>query len=195
MTNKAEHIGLFFGSFNPVHVGHLALANYVVENTEIEEIWFVVSPQNPFKKSNDLLETKHRIKILELSIKRYEKFKVTDIELGLPTPSYTYYTLRELRNIHPEKHFTIIIGSDNLVNLSRWKNATEILEQNSVLVYPRPNYPINVKDLSKSIRIIEAPVFNIDSTSIRKGLNKGKNYCYLIPNEAYKYILKNNFYR
>lgn len=195
MAKKKRNIGLFFGSFNPIHVGHLALSNYIVENTIIEEIWFVVSPQNPFKQSNDLLEAKQRIKLLELSIKKYDKFKVKDIELGLPTPSYSYHTLRELRKINPEVHFTIIMGSDNLENLSKWKNVDEILNQNSVLVYPRTNYPLNKNTLSKSIDTIEAPVFNIDSTTIRKGLKEGKNYCFLIPNKAYKYIVRNHLYK
>ncbi|TLX76556.1 nicotinate-nucleotide adenylyltransferase [Labilibacter sediminis] len=195
MHSSANNIGLFFGSFNPVHVGHLALANYIVENSDIDEIWFVVSPQNPFKQTSDLIEARHRIKMLELSTQRYCKFKVEDIETNLPTPSYTYNTLRELRKANEDKDFTIIMGSDNLLYLNRWKNIAEILEHTSVLVYPRPNYPINSEELTGNTKIIEAPVFNIDSTSIRKGLKNGMNYCFLIPKEAHEYIEQNHLYQ
>jgi nicotinate-nucleotide adenylyltransferase len=193
--HKAKHnIGLYFGSFNPVHVGHLALANYLVENSAIDELWFVVSPQNPHKHVNDLLDAQHRVKMLQLAIEEYDAFKVCTIELDLPTPSYSYKTLRELSVKYPHYQFTLIMGGDNLPKLSIWKNADEILNNYSILVYPRPNYPIDKSHLKSNIMLIEAPVFNIDSTAIRKGLHEGKRYPYLIPSKAYQYIVENKLY-
>ena len=188
MINTLSHIGLYFGSFNPVHVGHLALANFVVENTELEEIWFVVSPQNPYKETAELVDASHRVKMLQLSTHDYPKFKICDIELTLPTPSYTYATMRELSKIAPHTKFTIIMGSDNLPNLKRWKNAQEILTRHSFMVYPRPGYDINKEDLADHIKIFNAPVFDIDSTAIRKGIRDGKDYRFLVPREAFRYI-------
>ncbi|WP_068472507.1 nicotinate (nicotinamide) nucleotide adenylyltransferase [Saccharicrinis aurantiacus] len=189
-----NNIGLFFGSFNPVHIGHLALANYIVENSNLNEIWFVVSPQNPFKKSNDLIDTKHRITMLELCVNNYSKFKVSAIEQELPSPSYSYVTLRELRKLHPANNFSIIMGSDNLELLMKWKNIDEIIKNHKIIVYPRPGYPIINHDDVPNLDIVEAPVFNIDSTRIRKGILEGKNYSFLVPINAYSYITKNNLY-
>ncbi|WP_282037404.1 nicotinate (nicotinamide) nucleotide adenylyltransferase [Saccharicrinis aurantiacus] len=189
-----NNIGLFFGSFNPVHIGHLALANYIVENSNLNEIWFVVSPQNPFKKSNDLIDTKHRITMLELCVNNYSKFKVSAIEQELPSPSYSYVTLRELRKLHPDNNFSIIMGSDNLELLMKWKNIDEIIKNHNIIVYPRPGYPIINHDKVPNLDIVEAPVFNIDSTRIRKGILEGKNYGFLVPKNAYSYITKNNLY-
>ena len=194
MKVKNVNIGLYFGSFNPVHVGHLALANYIVENSILDEIWFIVSPQNPYKSKSDLIEALHRVNMLEASITNYSKFKVCDIELNLPTPSYSYTTLRELSKIHPTYNFTIIMGSDNLKELDRWKNIDEIINNYNILVYPRPGYEIKPDELNQNISSIDAPVFDIDSTTIRKGLKEGKNYPFMIPKEAHQYIYSNNLY-
>lgn len=193
MTNKVK-TGLFFGSFNPVHIGHLALANYIAENSELDEVWFIVSPQNPFKKSSDLIDTKHRINMLELCIKKYPKFKVNGIELELPTPSYTYITLQSLRQKYPTHNFSVIMGSDNFALLSKWKNSSDIIKQHPIIVYPRPEYPIVIDKKIKDLNIIEAPVFNIDSTSIRKGIKTHKDYRFLVPEKAYEYILTHKLY-
>ena len=195
MGDKKRHIGLFFGSFNPVHVGHLALANYIAENSEIDEVWFVVSPQNPFKETGDLIDAEHRVKMLEESIGSYPKFKVCDIELKLPTPSYTYKTLNKLTSLYSNFNFSIIMGSDNLINLHRWKNIDEIMKLCSIKIYPRPDYPINEDLLTNSISIIDAPVFNISSTLIREGLYQDKNYSYLIPQKAHEYIKNQGLYK
>ncbi|MGQ1783564.1 MULTISPECIES: nicotinate (nicotinamide) nucleotide adenylyltransferase [unclassified Saccharicrinis] len=195
MTNTGNNIGLYYGSFNPVHIGHLALANFIVENSALDEIWFVVSPQNPYKEASELAEAKHRVRMLELSIKDYTKFKVCSIELNLPTPSYTYATLRELSKLHPHNKFTVIIGGDNLPYLKRWKNAEEILANYSFMVYPRPGYNIDQHDLSDNIQVFYAPVFDIDSTSIRKGIRDGKDYRFLVPHEAFQYLIEKELYR
>jgi nicotinate-nucleotide adenylyltransferase len=165
MIKRKEHIALYFGSFNPVHVGHLALANYMAENISVDQIWFVVSPQNPHKESSELIDAVHRIKMLELSIHFYDKFSVCDIELHLPTPSYTYRTLRTLRKNYPDKHFSIILGGDNLQSFNRWKNTEEIIGQCIVYVFPRPGYEVSKSDVKKKhFKVIDAPFFDIDST-------------------------------
>ncbi len=194
MPETLKHIGLFFGSFNPVHVGHLALANYIAENSEIDEIWFVVSPQNPFKESDELIDAEHRVNMLQESINQYPRFKVCDIELNLPTPSYTYNTLNKLTELYPNYNFSIIMGSDNLINLNRWRNVDEIMKLCSIKIYPRPEYPILKELITNSISVIDAPVFDISSTLIRKGLSEGKNYSYLIPKKAHDYIVKHGLY-
>ena len=194
MSKVVSSIGLYFGSFNPVHVGHLALANFIVENTELEEIWFVVSPQNPHKESTELIDATHRVKMLERSTKNYGKFKVCDIELQLPTPSYTYITLRKLSELHPDCSFTIIMGADNLPYLNRWKNTDEILNNYQVMVYPRPGHKVNQEDIKENITIVSAPTFDIDSTSIRKGIKEGKEYRFLIPDTVFDYIRQNSLY-
>ncbi len=194
MGDKLKNIGLFFGSFNPVHVGHLALANYIVENSELNEIWFIVSPQNPFKQTEDLIDSAHRVNMLKLSIRDYSSFRVNDIELNLPTPSYTYKTLIKLKEIHPDVRFTLIMGSDNLIKMHLWREIDDIQHQCSLMVYPRPDYPTENKNLNIIPTIINAPLFNIDSTSIRKGLHQGKKYQFLIPEQAYQYIIENKLY-
>lgn len=194
MSNN-NRIGLFFGSFNPVHVGHLALANFIAENTGLSQIWFIVSPQNPFKEENDLADTILRIKMLEASVRDYTKFKICDIELSLPTPSYTYLTLKELQKLYPDYNFTIIMGSDNLQQLHRWNSAEQIAQDYDLIIYPRPGFKIDNKHLNLRLEIIEAPVFNIDSTTIRQGIKLGKNYEFMVPKEAYDYIVKNGLYQ
>ncbi len=194
MSNNTQ-IGLFFGSFNPVHVGHLALANFIVEQTNIDELWFVVSPQNPFKKSHHLIDATHRVQMLQHAIDSYSKFKVCDIELQLPTPSYTYKTLQELREKYSQTDFSIIMGSDNLEMLNKWAHIDEIIQHHSFLVYPRPGYPIVNHPKIKNIKVVEAPVFNIDSTTIRDGFRQHKDYRFLIPTEAYNYIHEHQLYK
>ena len=194
MTNN-NNIGLYFGSFNPVHIGHLALANYLAENTHLNELWFVISPQNPHKNSEHLIDANHRLKMLEKSIQSYPSLKVCDIELHMPTPSYTYATLNELAKQYPNNIFTIIMGGDNLAHLKRWKNAEDIMGKFPIMVYPRPGFKINESDKSEDIQVIDAPVFNIDSTTIRQGIKNGKQYPFLVPQEAYTYILQHKLYK
>lgn len=194
MPRKEKHIGLFFGSFNPVHVGHLSLANYIIENTSLNEIWFVVSPQNPFKESIHLIDPAHRVNMLKLSIQGYSAFKVCDIELKLSTPSYSYKTLQELERLYPKDKFTIIMGSDNLLTLDRWRNIEEILAHYQIMVYPRPGYKMDKNHHLKQVTTVDAPVFDIDSTTIRQGLKEGKDYRFLIPAQAYQYIKEEKLY-
>jgi len=187
--------GLFFGSFNPVHVGHLALANYIIENTDLEEVWFIVSPQNPFKDATDLIEPEHRIKMLKNAIGNYPHFKINEMELKLPTPSYTYKTIGELKKSYPDHTYTIIMGSDNFEHLHRWKNVEYVIETCPIIVYPRPGYEIDYHQLTDTITSIDAPVFNIDSTSIRAGILTGKDYRFLMPLGTMEYITEHNLYK
>ncbi len=195
MADPQKHIGLFFGSFNPVHVGHLALANFIAENCDINEIWFVVSPQNPFKESTDLIQAEHRVNMLHESIHDYPKFKVCDIELNLPTPSYTYNTLNELIHQNPDVSFTIIMGSDNLIMLEKWRNIDDIMQMCNIFIYPRPGFPVSAELIKNNMTVIEAPVFDISSTLIRDGLSEEKNYSFLVPKKAHDYIVTHGLYK
>jgi nicotinate-nucleotide adenylyltransferase len=187
-------IGLFFGSFNPIHVGHLILANYMAQNTDLEQIWFVVSPQNPFKKSLSLLHEFERFKMVELATADNHKLKVSDIEFGLSKPSYTIDTLSVLSEKFPEHTFTIILGEDNLVNFENWKNYEKILEYYDIVVYPRPKTPKhNFKDHPK-VRIVDAPIFEISSTFIRKLIKENKDYSYLVTEPVKAHIALKKYY-
>ena len=154
-----KKIGLFFGSFNPVHIGHLILANYFTENTDLEEVWLVVSPQNPFKQKQSLLANHHRLQLVNRAVEEYPKLKVSDIEFGLPTPSYTSTTLAHLEEKYPEKDFALLIGEDNLCTFHKWKNYQLILERHQLYVYPRVNVneiPAEFKEHPK-IKLVNAP--------------------------------------
>ncbi len=194
MANHKKKTGLYFGSYNPVHVGHLALANFIAENLHLDEIWFVVSPHNPFKDSSVLIEAEHRINMLNIATNDYPKFKVCDIELQLPKPSYTYKTIIEINRQYPDLDLSIIMGSDNVINIDKWKNIDDIMAQCQIIVYPRPGYIVNKEELSENFLFIEAPVFDIDSTLIRKGLSEDKDYRFLLPCSVYKYIKENNLF-
>ncbi len=193
MDNPIE-IGLYFGSFNPVHKGHISLADYITKHSSIQEVWFIVSPQNPFKMASELADSEHRLQMLQLSISSYKNLKVCDIELNLPTPSYTYKTLRELRAKYPNNHFSVIMGADNLPFLHRWKNADEILNQHSFIIYPRPGYTIDSKYIKENIETIDAPIFDYDSTSIREKIKLGESFDEVIPQGAYNYICDHKLY-
>nr|WP_321451086.1 nicotinate (nicotinamide) nucleotide adenylyltransferase [uncultured Carboxylicivirga sp.] len=183
-----KQIGLFFGSFNPIHIGHLALANYMCEFEEMDEVWFVVSPQNPFKITDDLLNTDERIIMAKLATAAYPKFKVEDIETRMPKPSYTIDTLTELRKEHNDCFFNIIMGADNIVNVHQWKDSDRIISDYCILVYPRTGYTTNNLSLPLSVKITDAPIIEISSTQIREWLKKGLNIPYFITPSVADYI-------
>lgn len=196
MTNPQEiKTGLLFGSFNPIHIGHLALANFIMEYAPLDEIWFVVSPQNPFKESNELIDEDKRLTMVELAIKPESRFKACNIEFSLPKPSYTIHTLQKLQENYPLHRFHIIMGGDNLLSINRWKNADEIISGFPILVYPRPGFEI--KDMPKKgdIRIMEAPLLDISSTFIRQGLSEGKKLRFLLPDAVFKLIEAEGLYK
>lgn len=192
MKNK---VGLFFGSFNPVHNGHLMLANYIVEYTDLDSIWFVVSPQNPFKDINSLLQDSHRLEMLRRAIGNDSRFEACDIEFDMPKPSYTIDTLRCLSSKYPNTDFYLICGMDNLVNFRKWKDYQSILDNYRLMVYPRKNYDGGDMLSHESVQIVDAPEIEISSTFIRNAVSEGKDIRYFMPEGSYKYMTDNNFYK
>jgi nicotinate-nucleotide adenylyltransferase len=187
-------IGLFFGSFNPIHVGHLIIGNTMAETTDLHEIWYVVSPQNPFKKNQSLLHEFDRFDMVTAAIFDNPKFKVSDIELNLPKPSYTIDTLTYLSDQYPYHTFVLIIGEDNLNQLKNWKNFEQILEQYELYVYPRPiSQPSELRNHPK-VRFVEAPLLEISATYIRSLVKQGKSIRYLVSKEVEELILSRKFY-
>lgn len=187
-------IGLFFGSFNPIHNGHLMLANYLAEYGGLDEIWFVVSPQNPFKDKKSLLADRHRLYMVEMAIKGDERFQVCDIEFYMPQPSYTIDTLTRLQERHPNTDFYLICGMDNIESFKKWKNYEAILQYHHLMVYPRKGYSSNELVEHPSVTVVEAPEIEVSSTFIRNAIGEGKDVRYFVPKEVYKYIVDMHFY-
>ncbi|MFC2098769.1 nicotinate (nicotinamide) nucleotide adenylyltransferase [Bacteroidota bacterium] len=187
-------VGLYFGSFNPIHIGHMAIANYMVENTEMNQLWFVVSPQNPFKARRTLLADHHRLELVERAIGEDERFRASDIEFKMPTPSYTIDTLAWLSEKHPLVNFVIIMGSDGLPVFPKWKNASEIQKNYKRYVYPRPGYPVETS-LQSNLEVVDAPLIEISSSFIRKAISEGKDVRHFLPPGAWEYLDEMNFYR
>lgn len=188
-------VGLFFGSFNPVHVGHMVLANYMLEFTDLERIWFVVSPHNPLKKKNSLLDEKQRLHLVTLAIGDNNKMKASNIEFKLPQPSYTINTLTYLRENYPLHNFALIMGADNLQSFHKWKNHEEILKQYELYVYPRPGFDGgSFKDHPK-VKFINAPLMEVSSTAIRQAIKDKKDMRYFMPDAVWQYIKGMNFYK
>lgn len=190
-----KHVGLLFGSFNPVHIGHLALANYILEYEKPDEIWFVVTPLNPFKESDDLLDENLRIEIIQLAIEMEPRFKASNFEFSLPRPSYTIDTLDRLTQKFPRNEFSLIMGADNLLAIDKWKEPERLLQQYRLLVYPRPGYPLEQAKTHPNIQIIQAPLFDISSTMIREALHASKNIRFLLPHGVYDFIREKRLYQ
>jgi len=189
-----EKIGLFFGSFNPIHNGHLMLTNYLAEYGGLDEIWFVVSPQNPFKDKKSLLADRHRLYMVEMAIKGDERFQVCDIEFYMPQPSYTIDTLTRLQERHPNTDFYLICGMDNIESFKKWKNYEAILQYHHLMVYPRKGYSSNELVNHPSVMVVEAPEIEVSSTFIRNAISEGKDVRYFVPKDVYKYIVDMHFY-
>lgn len=191
-----KHIGLLFGSYNPVHIGHMVLANYFAEFSEMDQVWMVVSPHNPLKKQSSLLADHHRFQMVETAIgEDYKKIKASKIEFGLPVPSYTIHTLAHLTEQYPNDKFSLIMGSDNLENFHKWKNYEQILENHFLYVYPRPEHSGgDLKDHPK-VKWTEAPLMQISSTFIRKAIKNKKDVRFYLPAAVYEYIEEMNFYK
>lgn len=190
------NIGLLFGSFNPIHTGHLLIANYMVEYTELDKIWFVVSPQNPFKVNDELLDENLRLKMIEMAIADDSRFEACNIEFGMPKPNYTYLTLTTLAEKYPEHQFTPIIGGDNLQSFHLWKNYESILENYQMFVYRRAGFHENpLLANHKKISLYEVPLLNISSTYIRETLQAGKSIRYLVPKVVKEFIDEHHLYQ
>jgi nicotinate-nucleotide adenylyltransferase len=193
-------IGLYFGSFNPVHIGHIAIAGYMTEFAGLDQVWFVVSPHNPLKKKETLLADNHRIYMTQLAIGDSDRLKVSDIEFKLPIPSYTIDTLTYLREKYPKNEFCLVMGEDNLYTLHKWKNADELVKKYPIFVYPRPDSgkPSSLlleQILSKAdIHQVNAPLMDISGTFIRDGIKNRKDMSYFLPEPVWKYIKEMHFY-
>ncbi len=188
--------GLFFGSFNPVHIGHMALANYFVEYTDIDELWFVISPHNPLKKKESLLNDQLRLDMVELAIDNDVRFRSCDVEFRMPTPSYTIDTLTRLTEKHPEREFVLIMGADGLPSFHKWKNYEMIITQYRRYVYPRPGYPIPESNEKDNLVVMEkAPFIDISSSFIRSSFEAGKKPDRFLPDPVFRYIDKHRLYR
>lgn len=186
---------LFFGSFNPVHNGHLMLANYLVEYGGLDDLWFVVSPHNPFKDKETLLDDRHRLRMLELAVEGDERFEVSDIEFYMPKPSYTIDTLVRLSERHPNNEFYLVCGLDNLKRFPKWKNADVILRDYHILVYPRKGFDGGELLQHPHVHLLDAPEIEVSSTFIRNAISEGRDVRYFVPEKVYKYIDEMGFYK
>lgn len=198
-------IGLYFGTYNPIHVGHLIIANHMAERDDMDQVWLVLTPQNPLKNNNNLLQDYHRLALLKIAIDDNFKLRASDIEFSLPKPSYTVDTLAHLREQYPEHQFALIMGEDNLRTFHKWKNYEVILERHQIYVYPRP---ITLAELNNHVAptmseihnhtnviITDSPMMQISSTIIRNNIQKGQSIQYLVTDPVRQYIDEMNFYR
>jgi nicotinate-nucleotide adenylyltransferase len=188
-------IGLYFGSFNPVHHGHLIIASYILQHTDLDQVWFVVSPQNPLKPSAGLLNEYHRFYLVQLAVEAEPNLKASDIEFRLPKPSYTVNTLTYLQEKYPNHQFSIIMGSDSFQNLSRWKNYEYILQHYPIYIYRRPGHDIVNEFPDAKVTIMDAPLLQISATYIRNNIKEGKSIRYLVPEKVQEEIERNGYYR
>lgn len=187
-------VGLYFGSFNPIHIGHLIIANHVLNETSLEKIWFVVSPQNPFKSSSTLLNEYDRLHLVQKAVENDNRLKASDIEFSLPRPSYTSQTLSYLTEKYPSHEFTILMGSDSFQNLGKWKNAETIIKHFPILVYRRPQFEIT-DSLNARLTVLQAPLLEISATYIRTCVQTGKSIKYLVPKPVEEEIENSGFYK
>lgn len=186
--------GLYFGSFNPIHIGHLIIANHVLNETDLDEVWFVVSPQNPFKPSATLLNEYDRLHLVQKAIDGDARLKASDVEFALPKPSYTAVTLTYLAEKYPTRQFSILMGSDSFQNLHKWHNYTAITGRYPLLVYLRPDFPVRDK-LGADVTILKAPLLEISATHIRQLISEKKSIKYLVPAPIEAELAENRFYK
>lgn len=187
-------VGLFFGSFNPIHIGHMIIAQTVFETAGIEELWFVVSPQNPFKRNKSLLHEFDRLDLVEMATRENPKFKTCDVEFHMPKPSYTIDTLTLLSEKHPNHQFRLIMGGDNLLHFRKWKNSEQILEHYGLIVYPRPGQMDTGFDDHDNINFIKSPLLDISATFIRNAIKEGRSIKYLVPESVEMHIQSKGLY-
>lgn len=190
-------VGLFFGSFNPIHIGHLVIANHLVEHSDLDQVWFVVTPHNPFKKKSSLLDNHQRLEMVYRATKDYPKLKPSDIEFNLTQPNYTINTLVHLQEKYADYEFALIMGEDNLKGFHKWKNFKLILDDHHIYVYPRMSKGPTETPFKghKKIHKVEAPIMELSSTFIRKAIKDGKNIQPMLPEHVWEYLDEMNFYK
>ena len=187
-------IGLYFGSFNPIHHGHLIIASHVANNTDCQQVWFVVTPQNPLKTQNSLLNESHRKQLLDLSIEGDVQLRSSNIEFKLPKPSYTIDTLTYLSEQYPQHSFAVIMGSDAFTNIKKWKNWQTLIANYPIIIYDRPGFPIDPEMLTNSVSVLKAPLLQISSTLIREMIKKNQPIRYLVPDVVVEEIKNQGYY-
>ena len=187
--------GLFFGSFNPVHVGHMIIANFLATQTDLTEVWFVVSPHNPHKDKKTLARDHDRLHLVQLAIGDNPRLRASDVEFKLPQPSYTVDTLAQLRDAFPDREFALIMGGDNLPNLHKWKNYEVLLRDYTIYVYQRPEYELGKLADHPAIVLLDAPLMKISASYIRQCLRAGYSVQYLVPDPVYAYLEQTTLYR
>ncbi|MEM9981175.1 MAG: nicotinate (nicotinamide) nucleotide adenylyltransferase [Bacteroidota bacterium] len=187
-------VGLFFGSFNPIHIGHLIIADTLAANSDLAEVWLVISPHNPFKKRSTLLHAFDRYDMVDKATYDNHRLRPCDIEFHMPQPSYTIDTLTYLQEKHPKKEFVLLMGSDNLVNFGKWKNYEQILHYYSIYVYPRPNIKETLFHTHPKVKMVEAPLLDISATYIRNCVKEGKSIRYLVDEAVEALIRRKKFY-
>lgn len=188
-------IGLFFGSFNPIHIGHLIIANFMATQSDLKEVWLVVSPQNPLKKKSTLANDYDRLNLVRLAIDDNPKLRASDVEFALPKPSYTIDTLTHLKDKYPDKQFALIMGGDNLANLHKWKNYELLLRDHEIYVYQRPSYDLGELASHFNVKILDAPLMQISASYIRKCLKTGKSVEYLVSEAVFEELERSGLYR
>jgi nicotinate-nucleotide adenylyltransferase len=188
-------IGLFFGSFNPIHVGHLVIANYMATQTDLKKVWLVVSPQNPLKQKNTLARDRDRLHLVRLGIGENPLLQASDIEFDLPKPSYTIDTLVHLKEKYPQHEFVLIMGGDNIGTLHKWKNYDILLRDYQIYVYKRPNYELGDLATHPSVHFFDAPMMDISATYIRNCIQEKKAIRYLVPDAVFEYLEGSSMYR
>jgi len=192
--NNMKKIGIYSGSFNPIHHGHVMLANYLVEFSDLDELWFVVTPQNPLKKKEDLLDDDERLKMVQLALGDDPRIHVSDIEMHLPTPSYTINTLTSLSEQNPDVEFVFICGMDSLQNMKNWREYQRILDNYELLVFPREGYDGGDLINYPSVTVLKTPILEISSTFIRQCVKEGRDVRHFMPEKAFAYMKQNQFY-
>lgn len=193
MDKARQKIGLYFGSFNPIHIGHMMIANYMHEFTDLDKIWFVISPHNPLKEKKSLLADYHRLEMVHLALEEEYEMKPVDIEFKMPQPSYTIDTLTRLNEKYPQYDFVVLMGGDSLESIHKWKNYQSLLEQYQLYVYARPGASVK-EDLHRNIKVFRAPQMDISASFIRQSIKDQKNIRHFLPVKVWKYIKEMHFY-
>lgn len=194
MYLAAMKIGLYFGSFNPVHTGHMIIANFMAYHTDLDKVWLVVSPHNPLKSSSTLLNEHHRLHLAEMAVQDEPRLRVSNIEFSLPRPSFTIDTLTYLTEKFPTQEFVVVMGSDSFQNIPRWKNYRQLLDNYAIYVYSRPGHEVT-DTFGGNVTIVDAPLLDISSSNIRRWIQEGKSIRYMVPDNVWKYMSENNYYK